>query len=245
MRELAGQVLVGIVGGAGPPHFPDDLQPALAEAAQGLGVGLAPLAQRRVIDRRPGGLGAALVGEEVDGMPQVLVTGAPDAHLVDLAGLVADRRGAGHALQALGVVVQGAVAADLAEQPRRELGAGSGQRAEQTAVGVAGEEGLDTLAVGVELAPEDAQLLATGDGEEALGGDDGCADMPFPGFFKCRDPFLIGRGPVKFVAVEEFLPLAFAAFGEGFRGGECFDEGPGARADPVVKGSDILTWRES
>ena len=51
--ELVAQVQGGIAGGAGLPHFPDDLQPALAQAALRLGVALAALAQRGIIDRRP------------------------------------------------------------------------------------------------------------------------------------------------------------------------------------------------
>jgi hypothetical protein len=40
-------------------------------------------------------------------------------------------------------------------------------------VGMAGEELLDAVAVGGELGLEHAQLPAAGDGEEALGLDDG------------------------------------------------------------------------
>jgi len=69
------------------------------------------------------------------GVAQVEIAGAAQAHLVDLAGLVADGGGAGHALEAARILVQGAVAADLAQQPRPELGPGAWERAKEV-VGV-------------------------------------------------------------------------------------------------------------
>ena len=53
MGELVAHVQSRIVGGAGLPHFPDDFQPALAKATQGLGMGHAALAQRGVVNRGP------------------------------------------------------------------------------------------------------------------------------------------------------------------------------------------------
>src|SRR5258708_26962782 len=51
--ELVAQVQFAVVAGAGLPHFADDFQPALAQAAQGVRVGFAALAQRRVVGLRP------------------------------------------------------------------------------------------------------------------------------------------------------------------------------------------------
>ena len=69
MGELVFHVQFGVVGGARLPHFPDDFEPALPQAAQGLGV--------------------ALVGKEVHRAAQALVAGAAQVDFVDLAGLVA------------------------------------------------------------------------------------------------------------------------------------------------------------
>ena len=55
--ELVAQVQFAVVGGAGLPHFPNDFEPALAETAQSLGVGFAPLPQHPVIGPRPRALG--------------------------------------------------------------------------------------------------------------------------------------------------------------------------------------------
>jgi hypothetical protein len=171
--DLVFEVELAVVGGVGLPHLPDDFQPALAEAAQRLGVGLATLAQGIVISVGPRALRAAFVGEEMHGVAQVEGARTAQAHLVDLAGLVADGSGAGHALETARILVQGAVAADLAQQPRPELGPGAGEGPEEVVIGMAGEELLDAAAVGGELGLEHAQLPAAGDGEEALGLDDG------------------------------------------------------------------------
>jgi hypothetical protein len=124
------------------------------------------------------------------GVAQVEVAGTAQTHPVDLAGLVADGGGASHALETTRILVEGAVAADLAQQPRPELEPGAGEGAEEVVVGMAGEELLDAVAVGGELGLEHAQLPAAGDGEEALGLDDGGADFPRAGFGESREPFL-------------------------------------------------------
>jgi hypothetical protein len=85
MGELVAHVQGRIVGGVGLPHFPDDFQPALAEAAQGLGMGHTPLAQRGIVNCGPSRLGAALVGKHVHRVSQVLVATAADVDLVDFA----------------------------------------------------------------------------------------------------------------------------------------------------------------
>jgi hypothetical protein len=59
--KLVFEVQLAVVGGAHLPHFPDDFQPALAQAAQRLGVAFASLAQGVVGGRRPRALRAALV----------------------------------------------------------------------------------------------------------------------------------------------------------------------------------------
>ena len=83
--ELVAQVQFAVVGSAGLPHFPDDFEPALAERAQGLGVGLTSLAQSAIIGGRPSALGAALVRKEMHGMAQISVAGPAHGNFVDLA----------------------------------------------------------------------------------------------------------------------------------------------------------------
>src|SRR3989442_2183948 len=55
-----------VVGLAGLPHFPEDLQPALAEAAERTGVTHAVFPLVLVVGIRPNALGATEVGPEVD-----------------------------------------------------------------------------------------------------------------------------------------------------------------------------------
>ena len=51
--ELIAGMEFGVVAVAGLPHFPEDLEPALAEAAQRAGMGFAAGAKGLVIDRGP------------------------------------------------------------------------------------------------------------------------------------------------------------------------------------------------
>lgn len=113
--ELIARVEVGVIGSAGLPHFPEDFEPALAEAAQGAGVTLPTLSKVVIIGGRPGTGGSTQIGPEVDGVAQGLVAVTPEVHLVDLAGLITDRSRSGQALEAAGILEAGAIGADLAQ----------------------------------------------------------------------------------------------------------------------------------
>ena len=134
MGDLVAGVEGFVIGFAGLPHVPQDFEPAIGQAAQGGGVGLALLFFLLVIGLGPGTLAARQIGPQVQGGAEGFVAGAErgfafaaDDGEAPLARLLGDRRGAGEALQALGGVEAGAVVADLAQQPRGELGAGGGQ----------------------------------------------------------------------------------------------------------------------
>ena len=141
--ELVAGVEFGVVARAGLPHFPEDLQPALAEAAQRTGVAFAALAQRLVIDRRPRDEVARLLSAQRCTACRRLVAVPPQMDFVDLPGLVADRRRAGQALRALGILEARAIRADLAEQPRGESWARRRAVSRRGRVGMLGEELLD------------------------------------------------------------------------------------------------------
>ena len=64
-----------IIGGAGLPHFPEDFEPALAEAAEGAGMTLALVAIGSVVGLRPGAALAAEIGPLVDGAAQDQIAG--------------------------------------------------------------------------------------------------------------------------------------------------------------------------
>ena len=53
MLELVAGVQFGVVRRAGLPHFPEDFQPALAQASQRAGVTLSSRAQLVVVNSRP------------------------------------------------------------------------------------------------------------------------------------------------------------------------------------------------
>ena len=99
---------------------------------------------------------------------------------------------------------------------------------------MAGKERGDAFAIGVELLWEHAELLAPGHGGEAFGGHERGAGFPFAGFCKDGDAGLISLRTIKFVSVEELVPLAFAGANEGRGAGKGYDEGPRAGARPVV-----------
>lgn len=80
-------------------------------------------------------------------------------------------------------------------------------------------------------------ILLTGHQRDAVGhggGGDGCTRMPLVGRLEDCDVFIVSLGTNQFVAVEEFVPFAFACFGEGFGGGEGFHEGPRIAPGPGV-----------
>ena len=66
--DLIALVEFRIARGAGVPHSEEDFDPALPEASQRAGVGLALLAVRPVVGLGPGSGVPALVGEMMDGV---------------------------------------------------------------------------------------------------------------------------------------------------------------------------------
>ena len=98
MFELIAGMEIGVVGAAGVPHLPEDLQPALAEGTQSTSVGFAAGAQGLIIEGRPGRGGSTEVGPQMDSGPQRLVAVPPQIDFVDLTGLVANRSSPGQSL---------------------------------------------------------------------------------------------------------------------------------------------------
>jgi hypothetical protein len=112
--ELIAGMEVRVVALAGEPHFPEDLQPALAQAAQGASMGFAAGAQGLIIDCCPGGGLPTEVSPQMDGGAQGLITVAPQSDHVDLAALIANGGGAGQTRQ--GVEIKAcAIGADFAQ----------------------------------------------------------------------------------------------------------------------------------
>lgn len=136
MPDLVTGVDLLVIGLSGLPQFPEDLEPSLAQEADGTGVAFALLAFLLVVDLGPGALLAAAIGPQVHRRPQVPVAGPPELHDVNLARLEADRGGPAVALKSFMVLKSPAVLAALAQQPRSQHGPGAGQRTEQIVVRV-------------------------------------------------------------------------------------------------------------
>ena len=84
MFELIAGMEVRVIALAGEPHFPEDLEPALAQASQGAGMGFAAGPQGLIIDCRPGRGLPAEIGPEMDGGAERFITVAPESDDVDL-----------------------------------------------------------------------------------------------------------------------------------------------------------------
>ena len=132
MFELVLVVQHGIVGLSVHPHAEDDFEPTLAQPAQGVGVTMTFLAVMVVVDFGPGTPGEGLLGKQVHGMAQVLVTGpalvAGPARRVSpgFASAAGHRRGARQALQRLGLLAEATpIIADFGQQTRTNLRSGA------------------------------------------------------------------------------------------------------------------------
>ena len=99
--HLIALVKLGIVSAPGLPHFPEDFEPALPQAAKRAGVGLAFVAFFLIVRLRPGTLRPAEVGPQVDRMAECFLAGPPKAHPLDFPAFKAHRSRAGVALQCL------------------------------------------------------------------------------------------------------------------------------------------------
>ena len=121
MFHLVSHVEIGVVGSPGLPHLPDDVQPTLAQTSHGLGVGFSAFAQSFVVDFRPSALRTAFIGEELHGLPEVLVAVSAHVNLMNLAGLITDRSRSRQALKGLSLAKKCPVAPDLAQQARGQL----------------------------------------------------------------------------------------------------------------------------
>ena len=109
MLELITSVEIGVVSGVALPHFPKDLQPALAQTAQGASVGFAALPELIVVNRSPRTGVSTQVRPQMDGVTQGLAAMLTDQNLRDLAGLIADRSCSRQTLQTAGIGEAGTV----------------------------------------------------------------------------------------------------------------------------------------
>ena len=114
MSELIAGMEVRVVALAGEPHFPEDFEPALAQAAQRASMGFAAGAQRLIIDRCPGRGLPTEIRPEMNNGPQRLITVAAQSDDVDLSALIAYGRGAGQTLQSVEIKAS-AIGADFAQ----------------------------------------------------------------------------------------------------------------------------------
>src|SRR5690349_1895433 len=132
-------------------------------------MGFAPFSKALVISVGPRAGVPATVRPQIKGGPECFIAVPPKVDLMEGTGLVADGRGAGVTLQRLRGVKPMAILPQFAQQPRRDFGASSRQRAEQLVVGVLGKQLFDLLAVILQLRLQYPQLFGTRHGQATLG----------------------------------------------------------------------------
>jgi hypothetical protein len=121
-----------VIEGSIEPHFVDDFKPAVAESAQRVGVALVLLAMVLVVTLSPGTTREALLGEKMDGVPDVFVTSPARKTVAAFSGTFGDRGGSSQTLEVLWIATEAlAVIANLKEQARSELGSSARQGTEQ------------------------------------------------------------------------------------------------------------------
>ena len=98
MFELIAGMEIGVVALAGLPHFPEDLEPALAEAAQGASMGFAAGPKGLVIDGGPRRALPAKIRPQMHDGAERLITVEPQRDDVNLPALIANGGGAGQTL---------------------------------------------------------------------------------------------------------------------------------------------------
>ena len=132
MFELVLVVQHCVVGLSVHPHSEDDFEPTLGQATQAIGVTTTFLAMMAVVDFGPETAGQGLLGKQVHGMAQVLVTGPSLVHgparrlAPGFSGLAGHRRGARQALQSLRLAAEAIpVIADFGQQTRGKLRSGA------------------------------------------------------------------------------------------------------------------------
>ena len=103
-------------------------------------------------------------------------------------------------------------------------------------VGMLFEEGLDLLAVLVQLELQGLEQSGQADGQQALGRGQGGATAELTGVLEEFQPFGRGFRPPQLLGVEEFFPAPPAGGGWFFRGGELEDKVPAKRLGPILEG---------
>ena len=91
------------------------------------------------------------------------------------------------------------------------------------------------LTVVIQLRLQHPQLPGARHGQAALGLGEGFRSAKVSGFSEKLEPFLVGFGSRQLMGVEKFLPSAFAGAGQGLRGREGFNKGPGRLKRPILK----------
>jgi hypothetical protein len=101
----------------------------------------------------------AALSPKMDGVAQHFVALVADVNPVDLAGLQTHWSGAGDALQRFGVLEAPGIAADFTQQPGSQSPGHARQRTKQVMIGMLFKEGLDLLAVLVQLELQGVEQL--------------------------------------------------------------------------------------
>ena len=134
-----------VIGGSIEPHFVNDFQPAVTESAQGISVTVVLVAVMVIVNVGPSTTRHTVLGEKMDGVPEMFVTGPALVTMAAFTRTAGDWGGSAQALQILGIAAKArAVVANLGEQPSSYFGSGPRQGTEQIMIGMTSEKLLTT-----------------------------------------------------------------------------------------------------
>ena len=85
--ELIAVMELGVVGGSIDPHFVNDLEPAVTESTQSIGVTAILFAMILIVNLGPRTTRQTLLSKKVDGMAEVFVTGPPSMAVTIFSGM--------------------------------------------------------------------------------------------------------------------------------------------------------------
>jgi hypothetical protein len=150
--ELVAVMKLRVIGGSVEPHFVDDFKPAVTESAQRVGVALVLLTVMVIVNVGPGTTRQTVLGEKMDGVPEVFVTSPALKTVAAFSGTFSDRGSSTKALQILSIATKALpIVANLGEQAGSDLGSGTRQGPKQIMIGMRSEKLLDSPAIEAEL----------------------------------------------------------------------------------------------
>ncbi len=163
-------MLGGVVGGAGLPAAPDDVDPGAGQDADGVRVVFAAGAGGAVDGRGPGAGVPGVAGEVADGVAELAADRPPEGVRDVGAGLAGDRGDPGEGGQGLRVGEPGPAVTGLGQQPGSAQHARPRQGGEDVRVRVGGQLDADPGLQDLGLGGQHGHRCGQGSGDAGMGG---------------------------------------------------------------------------